>query len=267
MVKFTPDPAPGAAAGDAPPYPVGGHDFVLTNHAGLIDDHTGALQAHDKTLETIITHLSGEPGGPWQWEHLDKVQARKLWGELTAFVSFLDRRYLRYLGGQGARIVADWYKHPILVELFTALMVAYQHAYSKSSRVPSFTLVEWHERCLWPTFQRIEQLRILHDIPDQDEWGGPEELPTHDGHPERFESFLDEDLSWRPAPEPKPREEAGSRPAARAARPAPSRPGTALSPPPVDGTSPSADGDDFLLLSDDDAPPSEDAPPPPRNGR
>lgn len=264
MVKFAADAPPNDSTDGegAPPFPVGDHDFVLSNHAALIDDHTGALRAHDKTLEAIITHLSGEPGGPWQWERLDKVQARKLWAELVDFVHFLDRRYLRYLGGQGARIVADWYKHPVLVEMFTALMVAYQHAYSKSSRVPSFALVEWHERCLWPTFDRIKQLNLYRTAPDQDEWVFPEGLPTHDGHPERFERFLAEDLGWRPAPEPKPKANGATQgPVARAARPR----GTSTEPtdePPTRPQSPRP-AEALPLLTDEDAPAPDDAPPPP----
>lgn len=261
MVKFTPDVPSSDPEEQGPPFPVGDHDFVLTNHAAIIDDHTGALQAHDKALEAIITHLSGEPGGPWQWERLDRAQASKLWGELVAFVSFLDRRYLRYLGGQGARVVADWYKHPVLVEMFTALMVAYQHAYSKSSRVPSFALVEWHERCLWPTFDRIEHLRLLQGSPDQDEWAGPDPLPTHDGFPERFEAFLADDLSWRPEPEPKPNQPAEApRSPARAARPAKSPAGSEAS---VVGHGADPASGDLPVLSDDDAPVADDAPPPP----
>lgn len=271
MVQFTPDapPSPGTGPGEAPA-PSDDHDFVLINHANLIDDHTGALQAHGETLDAIITHLSGSPGGPWQWERLDKVQARKLWGELVAFVDFLDRRYLRYLGGQGARIVTDWYKHPVLVELFTALMVAYQHAYAQNSRVPSFALVEWHERCLWPTFDRIEQLRLLNGSTDQGEWAGPDALPTHDNHPERFEAFLAEDLEGREAPQPKPKPKSttGETPApARAARPAPTRSRSGDTPHLGDAILPDTSDGDFLVPAEDDAPPPEDAPPPPFEDR
>lgn len=262
MATFTPSsPAGDDGAADQPsPFPVGDHDFVLTNHANLIDDHTGALRAHDETLQAIVAHLAGSPGGPWQWESLDKVQAQKLWGELIAFVDFLDRRYLRYLGGQGARIVADWYKHPVLVELFTALMVAYQHAYAQNSRVPSFALVEWHERCLWPTFDRIEKLRLLQGSTDQDEWDGPEALPTHDGHPDRLAAFLTDDLNGRRTPETGQKKKSAEPPTVhpRAARPVAVTAANVQAAAAGPGST-----EDMIQLSDEDAPETWDAPPPP----
>ncbi|MGW9159296.1 hypothetical protein [Microbacterium sp. NPDC055665] len=263
MTSFSPS-SPAGEDGAAPqpsPFPVGDLDFVLRNHARLIDDHTGALQAQGESLDAIIAHLSGQPGGPWQWEHLDRVQAQRLWGELVAFMDFLDRRYLCYLGGQGAKIVTDWYKHPVLVELFTALMVAYQSVYSTSSRVPSFGLVEWHERCLWPTFDRIERLRLFQGSTDQDAWDGPGALPLHNKAPERFATFLDEDLAWRDKPKPAPSKASPATPPPRAARPAPSS--TGADHPASSTISNTVDDDRAFLPSDDDAPPIDDAPPPP----
>ncbi len=100
---------------------------------------------------------------------------------LYEWVSWLEDRYLRNLfpvSGIIPEVPADWYRHPVAVEMLTALMVSHAAAYRKKAAPPSFALVEWHERCLWPTLARMESLKLFtRGVADSD-WDGPIESPT-----------------------------------------------------------------------------------------
>lgn len=147
---------------------------------------------HDKLLDKIFDLLAERPDGPWAWRTIEGEARDKLWADLYDWVCWLDDRYLSYLG-ESYRIVEQWYRHPVVVELMTALMVSYYAVYRPARATPSFDLVDWHERCLWPTFQRINALSLLPaKVPDTGPWRGPEPLPRHREN-EAFGTFLEED--------------------------------------------------------------------------
>lgn len=149
---------------------------------------------HDKMLDKIVDFLAERPDGPWVWRTIEGEAREKLWADLYDWVNWLDDRYLSHLG-ESYRIVEQWYRHPVVVELLTALMVSYYAVYRPARATPSFDLVEWHERCLWPTFQRINALSLLPaKVPDTGPWRGPEKLPGHRAD-EAFATFLEEDTA------------------------------------------------------------------------
>lgn len=78
--------------------------------------------------------------------------------------------------------------------MLTALMVAHAAAYRKKAAAPSFALVEWHERCLWPTLARMETLKLFtRGIADTD-WDGPTERPTR-RNKDRFTTWMDAEVT------------------------------------------------------------------------
>lgn len=143
-------------------------------------------------VEVVEKVLQAQPDGPWTWASLTGEQQQKLFTELYEWVTWLEDRYLRYLGNQKAVLVADWYRHPIAVELLTALMVAHHSVYRVKASAASFGLVEWHERCLFPTLERLIQLGLFpQDVQQLQRWDGPELRPTKRDD-ERFSAFVDE---------------------------------------------------------------------------
>jgi hypothetical protein len=71
-------------------------------------------------------------------------------------------RYLANLSQESVLTLPPrWFTSQVLVELMTALYVGYLSVYSPRQRVPSMALIEWHERGLWPTLDRIKALRLI----------------------------------------------------------------------------------------------------------
>lgn len=109
-------------------------------------------------LGRINNHLSGLPGGPWSWKHLDSDQRAALWFELFDWVEWLQNRYVIHLKQDQYGLRPCWYKHPLAVEYLTALMVSHQAAYSTRAVLPSAALVEWHERSFWPMMTHLKSV-------------------------------------------------------------------------------------------------------------
>ena len=165
------------------------------------------LDALEATVEEIVDLLEKltTPGedGPWWWEGLDRESAAALWVELAEFVGYLSRRYGRNLPDSvGADIPGCWYRHPVAVELLTALMVSHKGAYLTGPREPGFHLVDYHERSLWPTFDRLRQLQVFkycqegHRTEAAGEWGAQRQTWEPD---EEFGEFVAEALPSSPA--------------------------------------------------------------------
>jgi len=157
------------------------------------------VESHGATLEAIIAYLQTTPGGPWTWHLLDKEAATKLWAELHGWVDWLDHRYLRNLSRSRYPFSARWYRHPVAVELLTALMVAHRATYHRGAHKPSSSLVDWHERCLFPTLDRINQLGLFDDEDSRKStsWRGPRPTELLNADPEDFKVFLQQDLAPR----------------------------------------------------------------------
>lgn len=112
----------------------------------------------EESVAALVEELANYPaGGPWLWEGLEPEAQRALWIELDAFVSWLQNRILSHHASKEGWISPCWYKHPDAVEQLTALMVAHKASYHPKSKTPSHTLVDWFQRCLWPTMDTLKQ--------------------------------------------------------------------------------------------------------------
>ena len=177
---------------------VADHEGRLGQHTETIGNLGSAIQSLGGDMTKILDWLEARPGGPWSWRTLDKEAAQELWTELYDWVNWLRDRYLAHLSGDdNYRLINDWYKHPVAVEMLTALMVSHQYVYRRTRAAPSFDLVEWHERCLWPTFQRMRSLNLFPSNRAADAPWAPDPLPrTPDD--DNFAEFVLEDLRSRP---------------------------------------------------------------------
>lgn len=118
-----------------------------------------------------------------------------MWERLYEWVTWLEDRYLRYLSPSKdgiPELIPDWYRPPIAVELLTSLMVAHAAAYRKKASIPSFVLVEWHERCLWPTPARMDHLGLFRGATSRELWNGPAPHETHRDN-DRFTEWVVQD--------------------------------------------------------------------------
>lgn len=115
----------------------------------------------EDSISVIIEMLTLQPGGPWHWGKLHPEAQELLWNQLFDWVSFLEERYLRHLDRETFALPACWYRHDVAVELLTALMVAHQAVYQEAATIASSALVDWHERCLFPTMARLRELKVL----------------------------------------------------------------------------------------------------------
>lgn len=112
----------------------------------------------EESVAALVEELANYPaGGPWLWEGLEPRAQRELWIELDAFVTWLQNRILSHHASKEGWIAPCWYKHPDAVEQLTALMVAHKASYHPKSKTPSHTLVDWFQRCLWPTMDTLKQ--------------------------------------------------------------------------------------------------------------
>lgn len=173
-----------------------GSAALLEKVLGLVVQVQEEQQSQQKRLSEIEDDLKAAPDGPWNWANLTGDARRKLWERLYEWVSWLEDRYLRNLfpvGGIIPEFPADWYRHPVAVEMLTALMVSHAAAYRKKAAPPSFALVEWHERCLWPTLARMESLKLFtRGVADSD-WDGPIERSTRRSD-DRFGAWMAADV-------------------------------------------------------------------------
>lgn len=54
-----------------------------------------------------------------------------------------------------------YYRNPDVVEQLTALMVAHKASYHPKAKTPSHMLVDWFQRCLWPTMDSLKDRLTL----------------------------------------------------------------------------------------------------------
>lgn len=140
-----------------------------------VDPATGVLGEDEPTLEERVGNLEEAvadiaellrlaPGGPWVWHKLEPQARHKLATDLVEWVRWLSDRYLANLSAETVQALPPrWFTNPVVVELLTALYVAYISVYTPRQRVPSFGLMEWHERCLWPTLDRLKALKLINN--------------------------------------------------------------------------------------------------------
>lgn len=113
-------------------------------------------------VKELLAELANYPaGGPWLWEALEPAAQRELWAELEAFVVWLQNRILCHHASRERWIPPCWYKHPDAVEQLTALMVAHKASYHPKAKTPSHTLVDWFQKCLWPTMDTLRERLTL----------------------------------------------------------------------------------------------------------
>lgn len=136
-----------------------------------LDD--GGRDLVDEPAEDVPPEEGEGPLRPWLWRDLTAQEQMELWVQLGDFVGYLCTRYVQM--AHGSRLASCWYRHPIVVEELTALMVAHEYAYGLPD--PSPSLVEYHERSLWPTLSRVQpymktcvQQRSHQDEPPVGSW-------------------------------------------------------------------------------------------------
>lgn len=147
-----------------------------------------------KQVAGIINYLEEAPGGKWTWPLLTSRERQKLWGELHAWVIWLDQRYLQHLSREKYPFSLTWYRHPVAVELLTALMVSHKAVYNKTARRASAAMVDWHERCLFPTLDRIRDLGLFPDDATRTDWPGPTPRSLPDAGYPAFTEFVHNDI-------------------------------------------------------------------------
>jgi hypothetical protein len=176
---------------DAPDESGGGGSGADEVLAALLE----SVEQHQERLDALQELLNATPDGPWNWSLLSAEERCKLWARLYEWVKWLEDRYLRYLSPSKngiPELIPDWYRHPIAVELLTSLMVAHASAYRKKASIPSFVLVEWHERCLWPTLARMDHLGLFRGATSREHWKGPDPHETFRDD-ERFAAWTAEE--------------------------------------------------------------------------
>jgi len=176
---------------------IAAHSASLGSLKEAVDEHGEALKAHQKQLDDLTDSLTAAPDGPWAWAVLRGAERENLWKRLFEWVTWLEDRYLRNLSPSRPGIPAlhaDWYRHPVAVELMTSLMVAHIAAYRKKATAPSFLLVDWHERALWPTLRRMDELGLFGTEHKENDWNGPELRPTR-RDPDRFNRWMAADVA------------------------------------------------------------------------
>ena len=116
--------------------------------------------ALERAFDALHRRLGTTPkDGPWAWAALGAHRRRELLVQLRDWVDWLITRY--DLRAETQTIPPCSHRHPVAVEELTALMVAWQGAYSADEAAPSDALIAWHDRWLWPTLHRLnEQLRV-----------------------------------------------------------------------------------------------------------
>lgn len=117
---------------------------------GELGQGMGEVSDALETLLGIFETLA--PGGPWSWKHLERDDQASLWDQLGEWVAWLEARYLLVMQGVRYELPGCWYRHPVAVELLTALMVSHLAVYNVKARQPSHALVDWHTRCFEPVF-------------------------------------------------------------------------------------------------------------------
>lgn len=141
--------------------PVDAATGVIGEEGPTLDERVGNLE---EAVADIAELLRLAPGGPWVWHKLDPQARHKLATDLVEWVRWLSDRYLANLSAETVQALPPrWFANPVVVELLTALYVAYISVYTPRQRVPSFGLVEWHERCLWPTLDRLKALKLINN--------------------------------------------------------------------------------------------------------
>ncbi|MET0873078.1 MAG: hypothetical protein ABWX89_12175 [Paeniglutamicibacter terrestris] len=155
----------------------------------------------EESVAALVEELANYPaGGPWLWEGLEPEAQRALWIELDAFVSWLQNRILSHHASKEGWIAPCWYKHPDAVEQLTALMVAHKASYHPKSKTPSHTLVDWFQRCLWPTMDTLKQRQTfkqcLHKREHEEPYAPGMNLVASD---EDFTAFVDATVLEVPA--------------------------------------------------------------------
>ena len=158
--------APPGSVPAAPRPPQAQGPGVSTDTGEVLEDEGQSVGERLERLEEAVADIAEllrlSPGGPWAWHMLEPPARRELAEKLVKWVEWLSSRYLANLSQEKVfELPPRWFTNPVFVELMTALYVGYLSVYSPRQRVPSMALIEWHERGLWPTLDRIKALGIV----------------------------------------------------------------------------------------------------------
>ncbi len=158
--------APPGSVPAAPQPPQAQGPGIRTDTGEVLEDEGPSVGERLERLEEAVADIAEllrlSPGGPWAWHMLEPPARRELAEKLVTWVEWLSSRYLANLSQEKVfELPPRWFTNPVFVELMTALYVGYLSVYSPRQRVPSMALIEWHERGLWPTLDRIKALGIV----------------------------------------------------------------------------------------------------------
>jgi hypothetical protein len=137
--------------------------ILLADAAAGAEVAAEAPVPHVGTAAPVADTAVPDAGGPWNWVGVSEERRKELAQDLTAFVQWLEERYLRHLSNEQYEFPANWHENPVVVEVLTAVMVAREAAYTDLMEEPSSALSEWHERALWPAIERLQSLGIFKD--------------------------------------------------------------------------------------------------------
>ncbi len=149
------------------------------------------LREDVNNLAQAVNLLSGgggkKQGQPcrWAWRYLDAGKAQALWVQVEEFAAWLQATYL-----DEPHITVNlpkcWREHPSLVEELTALMLAWQAAYTDGESEPNADPAYWHERYL-PDF--LSRLHPAHQL-CLDRHHPPNTGSIGPAEPEAYKAFL-----------------------------------------------------------------------------
>ena len=126
-------------------------DWFIWRH-----DTSRTLSTHGDVLNKLVDLLEQEGGGgPLHWETMTPQRRALVMEQLSVFLDFLDRVYLRHMV-EFSFFKPCWWQHPEVVWQLTALWAAFGVAYSRKAR-PSNAQADWHERYLWPMLERMRR--------------------------------------------------------------------------------------------------------------
>lgn len=156
---YRPPPDPGAApqaASTATGVDTAGLDLGqlaldVAELLGARTEHEGVLEHIVTTLEKLTKAPPKSKPSPFSWHHATGQARETLWDDLTAWV---DAHNARHGQRPEFHIEECWYRHPMVVDLLTALMEAWRVAYI-GHQAPTNEAIYYLNTFLHPTLHAI----------------------------------------------------------------------------------------------------------------
>lgn len=174
---------------------------AVENQQEVLDDLQGNLGALvDRVTDLESTAWPSQKPAPWTWRYLTGNERTTLWNQVGEFVDWLNTRFYGLLMNDRPPVAPCWYRHPIVVEELTALMVAWKAAYV-GRRSPTVDPINWLHLHLQPTLDRVNERK---------QWAlgncgytGHREVsePQPVGDADKLRQHIQEDVATHPSPQ------------------------------------------------------------------